>query len=258
MRLSTATEIKNIKEIGCHTVTGPKGLQLRVKQKSKTYFLRYTFSGKRKLIRLGSADFISLAQAREKGFEILELLEKGVDPQEEREAAAQKKVSEEQKVSFRKCALDWVRERAQNNFWKNNVKGEANTLSRLTNHVLPRIGDMAIEDIQTEDIRNLLVPIWGRSPSTSSKVLADVRAIFRWAIALRIRENRENPADLSGALGVLLEPYSKNRKPEENFSGLDFHEIPEFVKDINTLRSRTAEMLLFSIFLAARSKPVIS
>jgi len=87
MRLSTATEIKNIKEIGCHTVTGPKGLQLRVKQKSKTYFLRYTFSGKRKLIRLGSADFISLAQAREKGFEILELLEKGVDPQEEREAA---------------------------------------------------------------------------------------------------------------------------------------------------------------------------
>lgn len=142
MRLSTATEIKNIKEIGCHTVTGPKGLQLRVKQKSKTYFLRYTFSGKRKLIRLGSADFISLAQAREKGFELLELLEKGLDPQEEREATAQKNDSAEQKVSFRKCALDWVKERAQNNFWKDNVKGEANTLSRLTNHVLPRIGDM--------------------------------------------------------------------------------------------------------------------
>lgn len=256
MRLSTATEIKNIKEIGCHTVTGPKGLQLRVKQKSKTYFLRYTFSGKRKLIRLGSADFISLAQAREKGFELLELLEKGLDPQEEREATAQKNDSAEQKVSFRKCALNWVKERAQNNFWKNNVKGESNTLSRLTNHVLPRIGDMAIEDIQTEDIRNLLVPIWSRSPSTSSKVLADVRSIFRWAIALRIRQNRENPADLSGALGVLLEPYSKSRKQEENFAGLDFHEIPEFVKDISSVRGRTSEMLLFSIFLAARSKAV--
>lgn len=186
----------------------------------------------------------------------MELLEKGLDPQEEREAAAHKKDSEEQKVSFRKCALDWVKERAQNNFWKNNVKGEANTLSRLTNHVLPRIGDTAIEEIQTEDIRNLLVPIWSRSPSTSSKVLADVRAIFRWAIALRIRENRENSADLSGALGVLLEPYSKNRKQEENFAGLDFHEIPEFVKDISSLKGRTSEMLLFSIFLAARSKAV--
>lgn len=115
---------------------------------------------------------------------------------------------------------------------------------------------MAIEDIQTEDIRNLLVPIWSRSPSTSSKVLADVRSIFRWAIALRIRQNRENPADLSGALGVLLEPYSKSRKQEENFAGLDFHEIPEFVKDISSVRGRTSEMLLFSIFLAARSKAV--
>lgn len=80
MRLHTATEIKNIKEIGCHTVTGPKGLQLRVKQKSKTYFLRYAFSGRRKLIRIGNTAFISLALAREKGFELLELLEKGVDP----------------------------------------------------------------------------------------------------------------------------------------------------------------------------------
>lgn len=119
-----------------------------------------------------------------------------------------------------------------------------------------KIGEKAIESIEPEDIKDLLLPVWNRSPSTSSKILADVRAILRWAIALRIRKNRENPADLSGALGVLMEPYNKNRKEEENFSGLDFHEIPEFVKDINTLRSRTAEMLLFSIFLAARSKPV--
>lgn len=139
---------------------------------------------------------------------------------------------------------------------KNNVKGEANTLSRLSNHVFPKIGEKAIESIEPEDIRDLLLPVWNRSPSTSSKVLADVRAILRWAIALRIRGNRENPADLSGALGVLMEPFNKNRKEEENFSGLDFHEIPEFVKDISSLRSRTAEMLLFSIFLAARSKPV--
>lgn len=119
----------------------------------------------------------------------------------------------------------------------------------MTNHVLPRIGDMAIEDIQTEDIRNLLVPIWSRSPSTSSKVLADVRSIFRWAIALRIRQNRENPADLSGALGVLLEPYSKSRKQEENFAGLDFHEIPEFVKDITLSEAELQKCFCFLFFL---------
>lgn len=83
-----------------------------------------------------------------------------------------------------------------------------------------------------------------------------MRAILRWTIALRLRENRENPADLNGALGVLMEPYSKNRKTQDNHSSLDFHEIPAFVKDIKALRSRISEMLLFSILLAARSKAV--
>ena len=41
----------------------------------------------------------------------------------------------------------------------------------------------------------------------------------------------------------------ESRKQEENFAGLDFHEIPEFVKDISSVRGRTSEMLLFSIFL---------
>jgi len=67
----------------------------------------------------------------------------------------------------------------------------------LVNHAFPVIGQIEIENIQPEHIRDLLLPIWGRSPSTSSKVLADVRAILRWTIALRLRENRENPADLN-------------------------------------------------------------
>lgn len=53
-----------------------------------------------------------------------------------------------------------------------------------------------------------------------------------------------------------MEPYEKTRKAEENFSGLDFHEIPKFIQEISALHSRSSEMLLLSIFLAARSKAV--
>lgn len=53
-----------------------------------------------------------------------------------------------------------------------------------------------------------------------------------------------------------MEPYEKTRKVEENFSGLDFHEIPKFVQEISALHSRSSEMLLLSIFLAARSKAI--
>ncbi len=232
-----------------------------------------------------------------------ELVAKGINPKEKKNYNEQDNSARAKPKIFKECALEWVKERATNNFWKNNAKGESDTLSRLVNHAFPVIGQIEIENIQPEHIRDLLLPIWGRSPknnakgesdtlsrlvnhafpvigqieieniqpehirdlllpiwgrspSTSSKVLADVRAILRWTIALRLRENRENPADLNGALGVLMEPYSKNRKTQDNHSSLDFHEIPAFVKDIKALRSRTSEMLLFSILLAARSKAV--
>ena len=94
----------------------------------------------------------------------------------------------------------------------------------------------------------LLLPVWNRSPSTSSKVLADVRAIFTMGNRTSYQKNRENPADLSGALGVLMEPYNKTEKEEENFSGLDFHEIPEFVKDINTGEAEQPRCFYFRFF----------
>ena len=256
MQVSTVLEIKNLTAEGYYSITGSRGLQLRVTKYGKEFYFRYSWKGKRQLFKIGTSDSVSLSDARKIAIELSELVRKGTNPKEQKTAGKEECTVEVKRKTFKECALDWVKERATNNFWKNNVKGEANTLSRLSNHVFPKIGEKAIESIEPEDIKDLLLPVWNRSPSTSSKILADVRAILRWAIALRIRKNRENPADLSGALGVLMEPYNKNRKEEENFSGLDFHEIPEFVKDINTLRSRTAEMLLFSIFLAARSKPV--
>ena len=256
MQVSTVLEIKNLTAEGYYSITGSRGLQLRVTKYGKEFYFRYSWKGKRHLFKIGTSDSVTLSDARKKAIELSELLRKGTNSKEQKTAGKEECTVEVKRKTFKECALDWIKERATNNFWKNNVKGEANTLSRLSNHVFPKIGEKAIESIEPEDIKDLLLPVWNRSPSTSSKILADVRAILRWAIALRIRKNRENPADLSGALGVLMEPYNKNRKEEENYSGLDFHEIPEFVKDVSTLRSRTAQMLLFSIYLAARSKPV--
>lgn len=258
MVLTTAVAIKKIKDNGMYSVSGCPGLQLRVRDGKKTYFFRYSFLGQRRSLSLGSADILSLVDARALGSQYAKQVSEGIDPSAEKRAAREKAREEKRrnKLTFEEAALQWVMERKKGNYWKFNAKGERNTLSRLYNHVFSHIGSMGLDEIQPENIRDMILPIWNRSPSTSSKVLADVRAVFRWSIALRLRKNRENPASLQDALGVLLEPYDKMRKEEENFAGLDFHDIPEFVSNIYQLRSRSAEMLLFSIFLAARSKAV--
>ena len=243
MILTSAIAIKKIKDDGRYTVSGCKGLQLRVVKGIKKYFLRYSVNGQRKTISLGSADSLSLADVRALANDLLKKVALGEDPAEEKRLA-RKKATEEKKrkhLTFFDAATQWVAERKAGNYWRYNQKGESNTLSRLHNHVFPHIGEMKIDEIEPEDIRNMLLPIWNRSPST--KVLADVRAVFRWSIALRLRQNRENPAEWSGALGVLMEPYEKTPKAEENFSGLDFHEIPKFVQEISALYSRSSEML---------------
>lgn len=258
MVLSTALAIKKINEDGRYSVSGCIGLQLRVIGGKKTYFLRYSFQGQRKTISLGSTETLTLVEARALGNNLLKKVISGEDPGKEKRLAKEKarKEQKNRSLTFKEAAMRWISERVAGNYWKYNKKGERDTLNRFSNHVFPYIGEMKIDSITPEDIRDMILPIWNRSPSTSSKVLADTKAVFRWAIAMRLRANRENPASYQDALGVLLEPYQKTRKEEENFAGLDFREIPEFVKEISELHGRSSDMLLFSIFLAARSKAV--
>ena len=51
-------------------------------------------------------------------------------------------------------------------------------------------------------IRDIIGPLWETKTNTAQKALTYLRQIFNWSIALRIREDRENPADLRSALGV--------------------------------------------------------
>lgn len=261
MALSTALHIKNTKENGWYSISGAKGLYLRVSAGKKSFYFRYTCLGKRKVVVIGSCDSLSLSEARERAISLQQKLNDGIDPAAEKKQklkVSQNQAQDKNKEDFlfKNIAKKFVRERALNGYWKNNIKGEINTFNRLKNHAFPVIGDMDINQIKPENIRDVMLPIWARSPSTSSKVLSDIRAVLRWAIALEIRKVPYNPADLSGSLGVLLEPYNKNRKTEESHASIDFKNIPAFVKEISALISRSSEMLLLSIFLAARSKAI--
>ena len=262
MALSTALHIKNTKENGWYSISGAKGLYLRICKGKKTYYFRYQCLEKRKTLVIAPCEALTLSEARQKAIELGQLLREGIDPSQQRKEklkesrAIATKEKKKEEVLFKNIAKKFVRERALNGYWKNNIKGERDTLSRLSNHVFPVIGDMDINSLKPENIRDVMLPIWNRSPSTSSKVLSDIRAVFRWAIALNYRTESSNPADLHGSLGVLLEPYNKNRKLEETYASIDFKEIPSFVKDISSLISPSSEMLLLSIYLAARSKAI--
>ena len=51
MQVSTVLEIKNLTAEGYYSITGSRGLQLRVTKYGKEFYFRYSWKGKRQLFK---------------------------------------------------------------------------------------------------------------------------------------------------------------------------------------------------------------
>lgn len=258
----TAIEVKNLKK-GVHAVGGVKGLYIKKEENQAYFFLRYTdIAKKRHDFKIGDYPQYSLKQARIEAHEQRKKIDAGQNPVEQRKLEKERlrqellRKVEPDIVTFAKIALEWVHDRAVNGYWSQNSKGEKETAQILKKHVFPTLGKMDIETITPEDIRKNMEPIWQSIPATAQKARTYINKIFQWAIALHKRKNRENPADMNGALGVLMESLQKNRKAKGNFAACAVKELPLLMKQIHDYPSMSAKAAEFSILMAARSQAV--
>lgn len=216
------------------------------------------------MIGLGSEKATSLKTARELATEARKLVLSGGDPREKRreEAAERARIkAEEERVrlvamrTFDYCSDQFITERDLAGYWKNNVRGESVARGYIKNHISPVIGNIPISKLKPADVFEMLKPLWQSTTDTGKNCRSLVFHVFRWAKA-RGWCTGENPADLNGVLGVLLEPHEINRKQPENLPALDFHEIPRFVKEILEAGKISQLMTAFSIVTVLRSKMV--
>ena len=61
---------------------------------------------------------------------------------------------------------------------------------------------------------------------------------------------------MSGALGILMEPFQKDRKPKQNHAACAVTELPELMATIHQYDSMSARACEFAILTAARSQAV--
>lgn len=260
----TTLEIKHLKD-GTFNVGVVPGLYIRKTNGKGYYFLRYTSATGRHDYGLGTCETISLSEVRKKAFQLRIDIENGVCPVSNRmEAREQQRVqlqqAKEEKLrqrkTFENVAEQWLDTRVAANYWARNERGEFNTRRQLELYAYPLIGDIPINSLTPNVVLSCLSPIWQSKPSTAKKLKGTLFKIFRWAIAMGIRSNQENPADYNGSLGILLEPLSVDRKPAENFAACDIKEIPLLFSELRLLHSMSARACEFSILTAARSKAV--
>lgn len=248
---------------GTHAIGGVKGLYVRKRAAQTQYFLRWKKDGKQqtRFYAIG----LSLREVREIAYRDRQLLNLGLDPKEEEKKAlaakeaeieAKRKEEERRRFTFRLVSDEWLKEQIQIQRWKNNVTGEKHARQRLNKYLLPAFGDKLISEITAQDAFLFFSPLWTAKSGTADKLYDLLKAIFNWAIAKGTYQITENPINKRGALGILLEPLTKQRTDTDNHPSLDFHEVPQFIEALIKLGSPSALAVAFSIVTASRFKAV--
>lgn len=160
------------------------------------------------------------------------------------------------RFTFSQVAYAWIRERSGLGFWDNDETGEVRTTRILEMHVFPHIGDVNINKVTVQDVFQVLSPIWNTKRSTASKAKTFIYNVFRWAMAKDICKPRENPGDIRGSLGVLLEPLRKHQHICKHHAACPVSEIPRFFADTERYDSASARACEFAILTCCRSKAV--
>jgi integrase len=235
----TAATVRGLRSPGKYA--DGAGLMLHVKNAKRRYWVfRYERAGKARHMTLGTADTVSLAEARARHTEARSLLLRGVDPLDERGKAKvdlTHRFADVAEACIAARSQDWVpRWTAQ---WRNTLR----------DYVLPSLGKRPVAEIGVEHVLRCLRPIWASKPTTANRVRSRIEAVMDYASAMRWREG-PNPAVWRGGLKPLL---AKPRRTTKHLAALDWASAPALIANLPLNGNVAERCLAFLILTATRS-----
>lgn len=156
------------------------GLILNKKDEGGKWIYRYSFSGRRREMGLGSFPEVSLSEARKQRSYWQHILQGGKDPISERDRVRAEETAQLQKEdpTFEDMA-NTVFEALKGGLRGDGTRGR--WLSPVKNHVIPKIGKKRMSEIHQSDIHAAIAPIWKTKHETADKALYRTRRIFKQA-----------------------------------------------------------------------------
>ena len=247
----TARSVETAKKAGLFA--DGNGLYLQVTATgAKTWIFRYSMSGRRRDMGLGSTSVTSLAEARQKALDAKRLVVMGTDPLEAKKAHSAAQALEAAKaITFRDCAESYIE--SMRHGWKN-AKHCAQWSATLKTYAYPVMGNLPINVIDTGLVLKILEPIWATKTETASRVRGRIESILDYA---KVRDYRsgENPARWKGQLDNIL-PAKGDVAKVEHHASLPYGEMPAFCPRLQIQDGMGARALEFAILTACRSGEV--
>ncbi len=220
------------------------------------FFYRFGKSDAGKPIRrdlgLGGASpgEVTLAEARTKALEARRYLNNGVDPITVMGLKARRK-NEREYPMFGTFADEYVT--AHRSKFRNS-KHAAQWATTLGDGYCRSLRAKPINEIGTEDILQLLKPLWTRIPETASRLRGRIESVLHAAKARGFRDG-PNPATWRGHLDSLLP--ARQRLTRGHHAALPYDDLPAFMAALRACKGLSALALEFTILTAARTSEVL-
>ena len=249
----TATGISKLRKTGYHADGG--GLYVQVASSgAKTWVFRYSRKrpdGKttRPEMGLGGTHALTLAQARDKASTCRNQLANGIDPLTARTAEnVATRLRQARTITFADAATQYIA--THETSWKS-AKHATQWRNTITKYCGPVFGNLAIADVNTDLVLQVLEPIWPTKCETASRLRGRIESVLNWAKSKGYRTG-ENPAAWKGHLDATL-PSTSKVKNVKHLPALPFVEMPKFMSELRKREGVAARAVEFCILTAARS-----
>ena len=249
----TETKIRALTKAGLHH--DGAGLYLQVKPGgARSWVYRFRLNDRTRDMGLGALADVSLVKARDKASAARALVNDGIDPIEHTRAqaiipAAPKRncspTFEEMAESYMADRLKRLRSEVHRHQWR----------QTLVDYAYPIIGQMPVNEIETNDVLAVLKPIWESKCETAARLRGRIERILARATVEGYRSGA-NPATWRGHLQEALPPRSEVQ-PVKHFRAMDYQDVPAFMAELGQIDTVAAASLRFLILTAARTGEVI-
>ena len=200
---------------------------------------------------LGSAELVTLAQARELAEAARKLARSGINPREARDRTRTEATAASSLNTFREVANAYIAAHAAT--WRN-AKHAAQWASTLTTYAHPVMGDIGVAKIGTAEVTRVLEAIWRARPETASRLRGRIESVLDYATA-RAWRTGDNPARWRGHLDQLLPSRAKLARVKHH-AALPWAEVGTFMATLAEQSGMGALALRFTILTAARTSEV--
>lgn len=211
-------------------------------QQAGKWVLRLSVSGKRREMGLGPWPEVSIADARAMALQARATLRDGADPV----AARRKEQKSAKRISLRDAVDGCFKARQAE------LKGDGTAgrwLSPLSVHILPKIGDVLIEEVDQHVLKRTLEPIWHDKADTARKALNRLNLTLKHAAALGLDVDLQATMKARALLG-------KQRHEAKHVPSIPYQEAPAFYQWLCTQPHQSCFVLRFLMLTAARTGEV--